>query len=557
MTLALWLLSAALAARPATVTVSVVGTNDLHGHIAAEREGRGGLALLGGYLTRLREVRTRDGGGVVLVDAGDMFQGTLESDLEEGAVVVQAMNALAYDGAAIGNHEFDYGPPGPDATARGPGADPRGALKARAAEARFPFLAANLVDQASGKLVAWPNVRAATMVERAGVRVGIVGVATLALPRTTLAANVKGLGMAPLAAAIAREAAQLRATGAAVVIVAAHAGGSCRDLKHPDDLASCDASSEILEVARALPAGLVDVIVAGHVHAAMAQLVGGIAVIESHTAGRAFGRVDLDLDHATMKVMAKRISPPHAVKAGEIYEGAAVRPSAAIARLLAPAVERARTKREELLGVVVEIALSPAFTEESAENNYIADLMRAARPRADVALMNAGGVRAALPRGPLSYGAWYEAMPFDNRFALLKLDAAELRRAVAANLRSGTGILALSGLRAEGACRGGRLVVTLVRQDGRPVADGEKLTVVASDFLATGGDGLFARVPASRMEIEDGPPLRDVLADVLRRRQGTVRGDDKALYDPAAPRLSYDGRRPIQCGAVRKLRPAP
>ena len=94
----------------------------------------------------------------MLVDAGDMFQGTLESNMTEGAAVVRAYNALGYDAVAVGNHEFDFGPVGPAPSPRAPGDDPRGALKARAAEAHFPFLAANLVDDATGAPPAWPNV---------------------------------------------------------------------------------------------------------------------------------------------------------------------------------------------------------------------------------------------------------------------------------------------------------------------------------------------------------------------------------------------------------------
>ena len=71
------------------VTISIVGTNDLHGGLLPQDE-RGGLALLAGYVNNLRDARSRDGGAVVLVDAGDMWQGTLESNLTEGASVVAA-----------------------------------------------------------------------------------------------------------------------------------------------------------------------------------------------------------------------------------------------------------------------------------------------------------------------------------------------------------------------------------------------------------------------------------------------------------------------------------
>ena len=140
-------------ALPRTFILSIITTTDLHGGIIQRGE-RGGLALLGGYVRNVRAARPRDLGAVLLVDSGDMFQGTLESNLNEGAVVVRAYNRLGYAAAAIGNHEFDFGPAGPEATPRKAGDDPRGALKARAVEARFPFLAANVIDDATGRPVA-------------------------------------------------------------------------------------------------------------------------------------------------------------------------------------------------------------------------------------------------------------------------------------------------------------------------------------------------------------------------------------------------------------------
>ena len=139
------------------VTLSIVGTTDLHGRVFPD-DGRGGLALLGGYLRNLREARAADGGAVLLLDAGDTFQGGIASDISEGALVVDAYNALGYDALAIGNHEFEYGA---IETASGDGGTPdmRGALKAAAARARFPFLAANLIDTATGRRVEWSNVR--------------------------------------------------------------------------------------------------------------------------------------------------------------------------------------------------------------------------------------------------------------------------------------------------------------------------------------------------------------------------------------------------------------
>ncbi|MGH9143181.1 MAG: bifunctional metallophosphatase/5'-nucleotidase, partial [Vicinamibacterales bacterium] len=205
------------------VTLSIVGTSDLHG-AALPGNGLGGLPWLAGYVNNLRTARAADGGAVLLIDSGDTFQGGIESNLSEGALVVDAYNAMGYTAEAIGNHDFDFGSidsPG----ARQQGGDPRGALKARAAQARYPFLAANLIDDATGRPVEWPNVKPSVVVNAAGISVGIVGVMTIDALQSTIAANIQGLHVAPLAPTIVAEASKLRAAGAAVVIVAAHAGG--------------------------------------------------------------------------------------------------------------------------------------------------------------------------------------------------------------------------------------------------------------------------------------------------------------------------------------------
>ena len=253
-----------------SVTLSIVGTTDLHGNVFGS-DGHGGLELLGGYLDNLHAARAADGGAVVLIDAGDTYQAGIESDLSEGAIVVDAYNALGYTAAVIGNHEFDFGPVDDAGAHQMLGTDSRGALQARAAQAKFPYLAANLIDETTGEPVHWPNVRPSALLDIAGVKVGIVGIMTIDALRATLATNVHGLRVAPLAPAVATEAAKLRAAGATLVIVGAHAGGACAEFTNPTDLSSCDDEAEIFRLARSLPRGLVDVIAAGHTHQGLAH----------------------------------------------------------------------------------------------------------------------------------------------------------------------------------------------------------------------------------------------------------------------------------------------
>ncbi|MBT8092110.1 MAG: bifunctional metallophosphatase/5'-nucleotidase, partial [Gammaproteobacteria bacterium] len=194
-------------APPAEIIISIVGTNDVHGELLPYAD-RGGLVGMSGYVEALRQRRAAENGAVLLIDAGDMWQGTLESNIGEGADVVEAYNIMGYTAAALGNHEFDFGPVGPAATPQQPGDDPRGALKQRIAEANFPVLAANLIDEARGKPVDWDNVQPSFMLDVQGVRIGIIGVMTRDALQTTIAANTPGLAVAPLAGTIAAEAAR-------------------------------------------------------------------------------------------------------------------------------------------------------------------------------------------------------------------------------------------------------------------------------------------------------------------------------------------------------------
>ncbi|HEY1098795.1 MAG TPA: metallophosphatase, partial [Myxococcota bacterium] len=273
--------------------VTIVGTNDLHGRV--ER-----VAALSGHLDIVRAQAAKAGGGIVLVDGGDMFQGTLESNLQEGAAVVAAYNHVGYDAVCIGNHEFDFGPVGPLVIAKTAKDDPVGALKARAKQARFPFLAGNIVDDTTGKPVAWPNVKPSTIVTvgkgKTAVKVGVIGLSTVDTPKTTIASNVKGLRFSPLTQSVVEQAEALRKQGARVVVVTAHAGGKCPDLHDANDLSSCEADAEIMKLARELPKGLVHAIVGGHTHQTMAHVVNGVPIIESWANGRGFGRIDLDVD---------------------------------------------------------------------------------------------------------------------------------------------------------------------------------------------------------------------------------------------------------------------
>lgn len=529
-------------------TLTIFATNDLHGNL--ER-----LPLVAGFVEVVRAARRADGGAVLVLDAGDMLHGTIESNLNEGEAVIRAYDAIGYDAVAIGNHDFDFGPTGPD-VAPPVGADVHGALKRRAGEASFPLLCANVVERATGRPLSWPNVRTAVVVRVGPVRVGLIGVATESLPRLVRAANFAGLEVTPIVAAIEREARLLRLRGVPIVIVLAHAGGRCADLGDPMDVTSCDLDdSEIFRVVRALTPGSVDAIVAGHNHSGVAQVVDGIPIVESFSHGYAFGRIDLRVGRDGVR--DARVHPPRPLceTVGDPlrcdpgrYEGVGVRPSPAIAELLSADMSAARVLNDEALGVEVVAPLWRSQTDESPLGNLLVDLMLASGPPADMVVQNGGALRRDISRGPLTYGELYRAMSFDNHFALIHAPAGMIARDLAAHVAATGDLFSVAGARVTVGCDRGRPTAAIER-DGHRLAPSEAVTVLTSDYLATGGDGMFsaATLRAAEIALPAGPLIRDAMAGELRQRGGELSGEAPDTYDPGHPRVRVTGARPLRC----------
>jgi len=511
---------------PSEFVITVIGTNDVHGQLT-KSDDHGGLVTVSGYVDAVRDARDQDGGGVLLIDAGDMWQGTLESNLSEGAAMVSAYNALGYAAATIGNHEFDFGPVGPKAIPSSDDDDPVEALRQRATEADFPLLAANLIDANTGVRVDWENVQPSVLVDVNGVKVGIIGVTTSNALQRTIAANVRELRIAPLVPAIREQADKLRKEGATLVIVTAHAGGMCTEFENPDDLSSCVGTSEIFEVAKALPAGLVDHIIAGHVHQGVAHIVNGISITSSYSNTRAFGRVDFSIDRTSGNVINRRVYPPHPVVAGDEYEGQVIQANADVTLIAERARQRARDQKAAKIGIHLETPFTLSGNPESTLGNLFTDALLA-ESDVDVVIHNvAGGLRQNLPAGELTFGDVYQLSPFENRLVILTLTGAEIRQIIAEQVHRRIRI-GFSGMRAAVACNSTDMAVALHFADGREILDSDSVTVAVNDYIALGGDDILTSViPEGGYVVDDSLPLtRDVFIDWLGDTGGSINAED-------------------------------
>jgi 5'-nucleotidase len=567
--LVLFLLAAACASwrKPAEpVHVVIVGTTDVHGwfngHV--ETPPGGGEGVLWGGLpvlaTHVEALRAQNGGRLLLVDSGDMFQGTLESNLFEGEAVVRGYNAMGYTAAAVGNHEFDFGPIGPEPIPRKRGDDALGALKRNSELAMFPLLSANMIDKATGKTPTWARP---SMIVRAGrARIGIIGLSTPDTPAVTMAINVESLSFTDPVEATIVEAGKLRAQGADAVIVIAHIGGRCTDMSDEHSLASCETQAEAMALLNSLPPGTIDAFFAGHTHANMRHVVNGIPTVQGLAMSREFSTVDLWIDPENNRVTKSEMrmptmicsfvyegtqlcDPRTAAKGAKLvprtFAGEIVKPDARVATVLDPYLRRVAAKRDQKVGIATAAAFGRVYSGESPLGNLLADALRRSAG-ADVAIMNSGGIRAELPAGDLTYGDVFAVTPFDNYPTLVVLTGAQIVELLRHTSTGQRGIMQVSGLRYtfDASKKGLDRFVSATLEDGSPI-DPEKLyTVIMPDFVAGGGDGaleVMKSVSADRIQTSFAAPIRDIVIEQLAGRgalQPKTEGRITVLNKPAS-----------------------
>src|SRR5262249_8779531 len=150
------------------------------------------------------------------------------------------------------------------------------------------------------------------------------------------------------------------------------------------------------------------------------------------------------------------------------------------------ALAKVEEEQRRPLGVPVPAVLTRNYDAESPLGDGLADSLREVA-RADVALLNSGGLRAGVPAGELTYGAVYEVLPFDNTLAVLTVTTPELKRLLEAAYGR-KGIFQVSGLKVQvGACNGMPRFVSATLPDGKPLPANGRFRVAMPDFLARGG----------------------------------------------------------------------
>ena len=440
-----------------TPRLRIIATNDFHGALEPRADAggvmRGGAAYVATMIEQARK-ECAPQCETLLLDGGDMFQGTPASNLAFGRPVVDYYNRMGYAASALGNHEFDWGVD---------------TLKARMHDAHYAILGAN-VRYTDGRDVPW--IRDDTLITRGKTKIGVIGFSTVLTPTTTRAANVVGLRFDDPAPIVSARAKALRARGADVIVVIAHAGAFC------NATGTDDCKGEIIDFARNLTEK-VDAIVSGHTHSLVNSAVNGTPVVQARVSGRAIAVIDIPLKNG------KPAGPAHE-EVRDVVDSAVV-PDARIDAI----VKRSTARVLAFVSRKVADVTTPMDRTGSQYSlgNLIADAQRWAG-KGDVAIMNNGGIRAELRAGMATYGSLFEIQPFGNTLYSVKMSGSDLREYLER-------LVARDELRdhVSGVMIGynpdlpkGKRIISLTLPAGRTLSDGALYNVIINDFMATGGD---------------------------------------------------------------------
>lgn len=520
-----------------TRRLRVIAFNDFHGNIdganltlrsdadnifltnaAGQRVGvaAGGVDYMAGLVKQLKAEVPNS----VVVSAGDLIGASpLNSALFHDEPSIEAMNRLGLDFNAVGNHEFDEGKDELLRMQKG-GCHPTDTNSCQGAAvgtpvpfegAKFEFLAANVVDTASGKTL----LPAYEIKKFDGIRVAFIGMTLKGTPSIVTPAGIAGLEFRDEADTVNALVRKLKQRGIEAVVVLVHEGGFAAG-----GINGCGgASGPVVDIVDRLD-DEVDLVVSGHTHQAYTCLLPNstgrsIPVTSAGSFGRLLTSIDLTLDTRTKDVVVAK-AENKLVNRSNLFSGAApIQPVAEISDLIAGYNGIAAPIAGRVIGTIAaDITRRTNAAGESVLGDVIADAqLRATQPAdkgaAVVAFMNPGGIRADLTYagssvgegdGNVTYGEAFTVQPFGNSLVVKTLTGQQLydllEQQWATNQFASGRVLQISeGFTYEhtfmpnASPLGGQYVCDgSVIIDGTPVDKNASYRVTMNSFLATGGD---------------------------------------------------------------------
>ena len=513
-----------------TYDITILHTNDHHGHFWQNDHGEYGLGAQKTLVDGIRQEVAASGGSLLLLSGGDINTGVPESDLQDAEPDFRGMNLIGYDAMAVGNHEFD---------------NPLSVLRQQEKWATFPLLSANIYQKSSGQRLFKPYA----LFDRQGIKIAVLGLTTDDTAKIGNPEYFTDIEFRPPAQEAKQVVEQLRKEEQPDVIIAATHMGHYDNGNH-GSIAPGD-----VEMARSLPAGYLDLIVGGHSqdpvcmasdnHKQVDYVPGtpcspdrqnGTWIVQAHEWGKYVGRADFQFRNGKLTLKHYQLIPVNLKKKVEKADGSSERvyytrqiaEDPAMMKLLTPFQDKGKAQLEVKIGSVNGKLEGDRSKVRFVQTNLARVLLAAQMERAsaDFAVMSGGGVRDSIEAGDITYKSVLKVQPFGNTLVYADMTGREIEKylAVVANMKPDSGAYAQFAnvsLVADGSG------VSAVKINGQPLQADKTYRMATLNFNALGGDG-YPKIDGLPSYVNTGFIDAEVLKQYIEKHSPL----DAAAFEP-------------------------
>ncbi|EAB5793082.1 bifunctional UDP-sugar hydrolase/5'-nucleotidase [Salmonella enterica subsp. enterica serovar Butantan] len=513
-----------------TYKITILHTNDHHGHFWRSEYGEYGLAAQKTLVDSIRKEVAQEGGSVLLLSGGDINTGVPESDLQDAEPDFRGMNLIGYDAMAVGNHEFD---------------NPLTVLRQQEKWAKFPFLSANIYQKSTGERLFKPWA----IFTRQDIKIAVIGLTTddtAKIGNPEYFTDIEFRKPAEEANVVIQELNMNEKPD--VIIATTHMG-------HYDNGDHGSNAPGDVEMARSLPAGSLAMIVGGHSQDPVCMASenkkqvnyvpgtpcapdkqNGIWIVQAHEWGKYVGRADFEFRNGEMKMVNYQLIPVNLKKKVTWDNGKSERvlytPEIAenpqMLSLLTPFQNKGKAQLEVKIGSVNGLLEGDRSKVRFVQTNMGRVILAAqiARTGADFGVMSGGGIRDSIEAGDITYKSVLKVQPFGNIVVYADMSGKEVvdYLTAVAQMKPDSGAYPqfanVSFVAKEGK-------LTELKIKGEPVDPAKTYRMATLSFNATGGDG-YPRIDNKPGYVNTGFIDAEVLKEFIQQNSPL----DAAAFTP-------------------------
>lgn len=513
-----------------TYKITVLHTNDHHGHFWRNEYGEYGLAAQKTLVDGIRKEVAAEGGSVLLLSGGDINTGVPESDLQDAEPDFRGMNLVGYDAMAIGNHEFD---------------NPLAVLRQQEKWAKFPLLSANIYQKSTGERLFKPWA----LFKRQDLKIAVIGLTTddtAKIGNPEYFTDIEFRKPADEAKLVIQELQQTEKPD--IIIAATHMG-------HYDNGEHGSNAPGDVEMARSLPAGSLAMIVGGHSQDPVCMAAenkkqvdyvpgtpckpdqqNGIWIVQAHEWGKYVGRADFEFRNGEMKMVNYQLIPVNLKKKVTWEDGKSERvlytPEIAenqqMISLLSPFQNKGKAQLEVKIGETNGRLEGDRSKVRFVQTNMGRLILAAQMDRtgADFAVMSGGGVRDSIEAGNISYKNVLKVQPFGNVVVYVDMTGKEVidYLTAVAQMKSDSGAYPQFA-NVSFVAKDGKLNDLKIK--GEAVDPAKTYRMATLNFNATGGDG-YPRLDNKPGYVNTGFIDAEVLKGYIQKNSPL----DASAYEP-------------------------